>query len=116
MKAVVSKLTKEESTACIALKLSGIVDEAALKKRYHELALEHHPDRGGQEEAFKNINNAYELLSKITPVDCSQNIREFEEVSNWIFGSMRRETMDSLNRRFAKYAPEGFTLWREHVA
>ncbi|HUD10744.1 MAG TPA: DnaJ domain-containing protein, partial [Candidatus Saccharimonadales bacterium] len=33
-----------------------------IKKSFRRLAVEHHPDRGGQEEKFKEINEAYEVL------------------------------------------------------
>lgn len=34
-----------------------------LKKIYRKLALEHHPDKGGDEEKFKEITEAYETLT-----------------------------------------------------
>lgn len=34
-----------------------------LKKAYRKLALEHHPDRGGDDKEFKKINEAYQVLS-----------------------------------------------------
>ena len=33
-----------------------------LKKAFRKAAIEHHPDRGGDEAAFKEINEAYEVL------------------------------------------------------
>ncbi|HSW37752.1 MAG TPA: molecular chaperone DnaJ [Candidatus Saccharimonadales bacterium] len=33
-----------------------------IKKAFRRLAVEHHPDRGGSEEKFKEINEAYEVL------------------------------------------------------
>ena len=32
----------------------------AVKKQYRKLAMKYHPDRGGNEEIFKQINNEYE--------------------------------------------------------
>jgi curved DNA-binding protein CbpA len=36
----------------------------ALRKEYHRLALIHHPDRGGDLETMKALNNEFERLSK----------------------------------------------------
>src|SRR5215471_14884244 len=33
-----------------------------IKKAFRRLAIEHHPDRGGNEEKFKELNEAYEVL------------------------------------------------------
>jgi len=47
-------------------KILGI-DKAAkqedIKKAYRALSMEHHPDKGGDEEKFKVINEAYSVLS-----------------------------------------------------
>lgn len=43
---------------------SATVDE--IKKAYHKLALQYHPDRGGDESTekkFKEVNEAYQILS-----------------------------------------------------
>jgi DnaJ-class molecular chaperone len=34
-----------------------------IKKAFRKLAIEHHPDKGGNEEKFKDISHAYEILS-----------------------------------------------------
>jgi len=34
-----------------------------IKKAYRKKAMEHHPDRGGSEQKFKEVNEAYEVLS-----------------------------------------------------
>lgn len=38
-------------------------DAKVIKKAYRKLCLKHHPDKGGDEHTFKEINAAYEILS-----------------------------------------------------
>lgn len=48
--------------ALAALGLADPVDYPEIKRRYRELAMEHHPDRGGEAEKLQAINAAMELL------------------------------------------------------
>jgi len=45
----------------LGLKPNATEDE--IKKAYRKNALKHHPDKGGNEEEFKKISEAYEILS-----------------------------------------------------
>lgn len=45
------------------LGLDRAADESSVRKAYHKLAREHHPDKGGDAEKFKKVQEAYEVLS-----------------------------------------------------
>jgi len=45
------------------LGVSKTATDAEIKKAFRNLARKHHPDTGGDEEKFKQINEAYEVLS-----------------------------------------------------
>ncbi len=44
------------------LKVSENATEQEIRKAYMDLALQHHPDRGGDTETFQSIQNAYERI------------------------------------------------------
>jgi hypothetical protein len=44
------------------LEIESTATSHEIKKSYRKLALKHHPDKGGDPEAFKEIANAYEIL------------------------------------------------------
>jgi len=45
------------------LGISKNASEAEIKAAYRKMAMKHHPDRGGDEKKFKEVNTAYETLS-----------------------------------------------------
>jgi curved DNA-binding protein len=45
------------------LGLNRNASEDDIKKAYRKMAMKHHPDRGGDEKQFKQISEAYEILS-----------------------------------------------------
>lgn len=45
------------------LEVSQSATQDEIKKAYRRLALKYHPDKGGSEAKFKEIANAYEVLS-----------------------------------------------------
>jgi DnaJ-class molecular chaperone len=46
------------------LKVAKNASPEEIKKQYKKLALEHHPDRGGDSDIFKQISEAYQTLSE----------------------------------------------------
>ena len=53
-------MAKRDYYEVLGVGKSASADE--IKKAYRRLAVEHHPDRGGAEEKFKEVNEAYEVL------------------------------------------------------
>jgi len=45
------------------LGISKNASDAEIKAAYRKMAMKHHPDRGGDEKKFKEVNTAYETLS-----------------------------------------------------
>lgn len=45
------------------LGISKVATQDEIKKAYRKLAHKHHPDKGGDEKKFKEINEAYQVLS-----------------------------------------------------
>lgn len=46
------------------LNVSRTATQDEIKKAYRRLAMQHHPDKGGDAEEFKKINEAYETLGR----------------------------------------------------
>ena len=56
--------TKRDYYEVLGVKKDASADE--IKKAFRRAAVEHHPDRGGDEAKFKEINEAYEVLKDPT--------------------------------------------------
>ena len=54
----------ERRDALNVLQLEDPVDWAAIKHRHRQLAMQHHPDRGGDTERLQAINAAMEILAR----------------------------------------------------
>lgn len=54
-------MAKRDYYEVLGVGKSASADE--IKKAFRKAAIEHHPDRGGNEEKFKEVNEAYEVLS-----------------------------------------------------
>lgn len=65
-----------------------------LKKAYKKLAFEHHPDKGGDANKFKEINNAYSILSN--PEERAKYDNPTQNIFEHMFGSSREY---SFNRK-----------------
>ncbi len=51
-----------------ALEVLGLADNATpedINRAYRRLAMQHHPDRGGDAEAFEKVQRAYEQLTQV---------------------------------------------------
>lgn len=79
-------IIEQSMTFDMALKIFGITsdqisDKIALKRKYRQLAMQHHPDKGGSEEITKDINNAYEILSKtaIKNIEAKTSAQSFRD-------------------------------------
>ena len=76
-----------------ALKILGLPDDAdvaAIKKAWHRLANKHHPDKGGELEAFLEIREAYETAVKAVSFRCGICMDTGYEVKNYGFETIKQ--------------------------
>lgn len=58
----------------------GVSEKASndeIKKQFRKLSLQHHPDKGGDVNKFKKINEAYQILGDIHKREKYDNMRKF---------------------------------------
>lgn len=102
-----------------ALKIFGITsnqlsDKIALKRKYRELAMQNHPDKGGSEELTKDINNAYEILSKASArdIEAKTNIQSWKERDE----QEKRIAEEVKQALLSNFHPEIFTNYFEQFS
>lgn len=59
-------MTLDEAHGILGVPAAGLTFEK-LRKRWHELALQHHPDRGGDAGTFALLNQAHQLVLPTVP-------------------------------------------------
>jgi DnaJ-class molecular chaperone len=66
------------------LGVSNTASDDEIKKAFKKLAVQHHPDKGGDPAKFKEINNAYIALTEKNPQGAppGQSFNEFHHVFN----------------------------------
>jgi DnaJ-class molecular chaperone len=100
------------------LDITNNVSSDEIRKAYRKLSLKHHPDRGGNEEEFKKLNRAFEILGdplKKREYDMKQN-SPFKSANTNIFsddggasmGGMGGNGMPDIFKAFFNGMPMGF--------
>jgi len=80
------------------LNISKDSTKSQIKKAYRELVLTAHPDKGGDEELFKKINNAYSILSDDT------KRKNYDK-----YGSVDNDYIDDIFSRFGNFNQPNIT-------
>ena len=80
------------------LGLSSDATDEEIKQKYRELAHEHHPDKGGDEEIFKRIKAAYEILSD--PIR-----RKEYDITGSADVTIRNDAIENIKRMIAQIVP-----------
>ena len=78
------------------LGLEKNASDVDIRKAYKKLAIKYHPDKGGDEEKFKEISEAYSILSDTqkrqnydrfgTVDDTAMNMNDFQDIFSSMFG------------------------------
>ncbi len=95
-----------------------------IKKAFHKLAHIHHPDKGGDEQKFKEINNAYNILMKDSYWHILADMRRYERNYEQEYSEHDRNTGKKQHRGTSdskSYTPkyviycndEGTKFWTE---
>ena len=69
--------------ACKLLDISDDSEKDTIKKAYHKLALKHHPDKGGDAEAFRKVSEAYRFLMEYGDGTVERDLEDLEDWENF---------------------------------
>lgn len=83
------------------LGLSERATLADIKCAYRKLSLRHHPDRGGDEEKFKEISGAYEILSDNDKRQEYDNPQDISDIFRGFGGNGQSNNMNEINNLFS---------------
>ena len=86
------------------LGVSKTANDSEIKKAFRKLALEHHPDKAGEAEEFKKINEAYSILS-----DPSKR-KHYDEFGTTDPGAVPVDLNDILKNMFGGGTPGGMSF------
>ena len=70
--------------------------QGEIKKAFRQLSLKHHPDRGGDAEEFKKINEAYSTLSDVE----KKRMYDMKKANPFMGGGMGGDGVDEIFKMF----------------
>jgi curved DNA-binding protein CbpA len=103
---LLAKLTVNEAEDI--LELGDSWDSSTLKDAYRKAALKHHPDKGGDAEMMKKVNEAYELL-KDKPGSGSTTKTDWDAIN----AKYKKAAYIVLNDFKATFKPDNFSEYFE---
>lgn len=81
----------------------GTIDQNMIKRKYRQLAIENHPDRGGSNEKMKLINEAKDRLDRVTEAEAAKTDR----MNKWREEKQKRqEQTQSREKELKKYSQD----------
>lgn len=94
----------------LGINKSSSIDD--IKKAYKKLAIQYHPDKGGDPEKFKEITNAYKILSDSTQKEKYDNLGDdmYNNIEGSGFDSDIFANMDIFNQFFGNNSFGGFNM------